>query len=159
MEFDQAYKEYFHLIYKFAYRIIGDEYQANDIAQETFVKLHRSLNSTDVIDNPKAWLYRVAANISNNHLKRNSIHNRIIRSIRTDSEYDNIEADFIKKERILLVRGALEKLSTKERTLLLLYQDGLSYTEMAKIINIRKTSVGKMLSRAIEKCAGYIGRQ
>jgi RNA polymerase sigma-70 factor (ECF subfamily) len=158
MEFDQAYKEYFRQIYIFAYRIIGDKNYAMDITQETFVKLHNYMSGSNSLENPRAWLYRVAANISNNHLKRNSIFNRIIRGIQKDSQYDNIESELINIEEKMLVRNALKKLSSKDRTILQLYQDGFSYTEIAEIMNIKKTAIGKTLSRAIEKCAGYIER-
>jgi RNA polymerase sigma factor (sigma-70 family) len=130
MEFDQAYKEYFRQIYIFAYRIIGDKNYAMDITQETFVKLHTYMNGFSSLENPKAWLYRVAANISNNHLKRNSIFNRIIRGIQKDSQYDNIESELINIEEKMLVRNALKKLSSKDRTILQLYQGILRGNEL-----------------------------
>lgn len=158
MEFDETYKEYFRPIYIFVYRLIGDKNNAMDIAQETFVKLHNYMNGPNSLENPKAWLYRVAANISNNHLKRNSTFNRIIKGIQTNSQYDNVESDLINIERKVLIRKALKRLSSKDRTMLQLYQDGFSYAEIAEIVNIKKTAVGKTLSRAIEKCARYIER-
>ena len=158
MEFDQAYKEYYRLIYIFTYRIIGDKNYAMDITQETFFKLHNYMSGSNSLENPRAWLYRVAANIANNHLKRNSTFNRIIRGIQKDTQYDNFESELINIEEKMLVRNALKKLSSKDRTILQLYQDGFSYAEIADIMNIKKTAVGKTLSRAIEKCAGYIER-
>ena len=158
MEFNQAYKEYYRLIYIFVYRMIGDKNYAMDITQETFVKLHNYMSGSNSLENPRAWLYRVAANISNNHFKRNSTFNRIIRGIQKDLQYDNIESELINIEKKMLVRNALKKLSSKDRTILQLYQDGFSYAEIADIMNIKKTAVGKTLSRAIEKCAGYIER-
>jgi RNA polymerase sigma-70 factor (ECF subfamily) len=158
MEFDQAYKEYFRQIYIFAYRIIGDKNYAMDITQETFVKLHTYMNGFSSLENPKAWLYRVAANISNNHLKRYSTFNRIISDIQKDTQYDNTESIIINREEKILIRKALKKLSSKDRTILQLYQDGFSYAEIAEIMDIKKTVVGKTLSRAIEKCASYIER-
>ena len=158
MEFNQAYKEYYRLIYIFAYRIIGDKNYAMDITQETFIKLYNYMSGSNSLENPRAWLYRVAANISNNHLKRNSTFNRIIRGIQEDSQYDSVESELINIEEKMLVRNALKKLSSKDRTILQLYQDGFSYAEIAEIMNIKKTAVGKTLSRAIEKCARYIER-
>lgn len=158
MEFDQLYREYYRSIYTFAYRMTGDSNYAMDITQETFLKLHNHMNESITLENPRAWLYRVAANISNNHLKRTSIFNRIIKVIRPDSQYNDIESGLINMEEKILVKKALEKLSARDRTILQLYQDGLSYAEMAEVMKIKKTAVGKTLSRAIEKCTGYIER-
>lgn len=158
MEFNQAYKEYFRQIFIFSYRLIGDENYAMDITQETFFKLYGYMNSSNTIENPKAWLYRVASNISKNHLKRTFTFNRIIKGIKANSQYDNIESDLINKEKKVLMRKALKKLSSKEQTMLQLYQDGFSYAEIAEIMNIKKTTIGKTLSRAIDKCARHIER-
>ncbi len=158
MEFNKLYREYYRSIYTFAYRMTGDSNYAMDITQETFLKLYNYLNESNTIVNPRAWLYRVAANISNNQLNRNSIFDRIIKIIRFDSHYSDIESSLINMEEKFLVKKALEKLSKRDRTILQLYQDGLSYDEMAEVMKIKKTAIGKTLSRAIEKCNRHIER-
>jgi RNA polymerase sigma factor (sigma-70 family) len=63
----------------------------------------------------------------------------------------NIENELLKKEQLAIFYRAYEKLPSKEKVLINLYKNDLSYKEMADMINIKKSSVGKLLSRAIEK--------
>jgi RNA polymerase sigma factor (sigma-70 family) len=53
-------------------------------------------------------------------------------------------------------RDALGQLSERDQTLVLLYQDRLSYAEMAEILGIKPTSIGKLLQRAIERLAAQL---
>ena len=58
-----------------------------------------------------------------------------------------------RREQFLRVRKAMDKLSEKERALVILYKEGFSYKEMSAVIEINENSVGKTLSRAIDKMA------
>ena len=63
----------------------------------------------------------------------------------------NLEKDFIRSEDILILRNGLKQLKENERTLLLLYQDELSHAEIASVLNVKTSSVSKLLSRSLEK--------
>ena len=76
--FNDLYNQYFEVIYKYSFRLLGHDNIAEDMTQETFVKLYMHLNSDRNLDNPKAWLYRVASNLCYNQLKRTKNYNRII---------------------------------------------------------------------------------
>ena len=137
----------------------GNSAVAKDITQETFVKLYYHLDSNLRLDNPKAWLYRVAANMSYNHSKRKKIYNRIIQGHETQNNpINNPENEIYDKEDKQLLRIAIEKLPMRDRTILQLYQDDLSYAEIAQVMGIKVSSVGKILSRAIQKCSNLIER-
>lgn len=161
--FDHMYNLYYQKIYKFVYRLSGDPFETEDILQETFIRLDHCLkNKPEILDYITAWLYRVASNLWCNLAKRKQKHHKIINEIGKNHQNHNshsanhVETRYIQAERISSVRTVLKKIPTRDQILLMLYQDGLSYVEMAKVIKVKKTSIGKLLSRAIEKCAKRI---
>ncbi|MFC1514156.1 RNA polymerase sigma factor [candidate division KSB1 bacterium] len=157
MIFETLYTEYFETIYAFSFRMTGDTVEAEDITQETFIRLYDYLQKGKTVYNPKAWLYRVAANLCINQLKQKKRFRMFIKSNMHDpNKTSNIETEYLKQERHERINNALQQLSLQDRVLLQLYQDGLSYAEISEAASINRNSVGKMLSRAIEKAANIL---
>lgn len=157
LNFEQVYESYFNRIYKFVFRLTGQAEDAKDLTQETFMKINNHFSSFSNHENPKAYVYKTAANHCLNHLKRKEKYRKILDEVAQDSSpAASSEEEFIKKEKMIMLRKGLEKLPPREQILLSLYRDGLSYADMARVINVKKTSVGKILSRAIEKLARHI---
>jgi RNA polymerase sigma-70 factor (ECF subfamily) len=161
--FDQLYNLYYQKIYKFVYRLSGDPFETEDIIQETFIRLDNCLKTKpEIVDYIPAWLYRVASNLCCNQAKRKQKQHEIFNEIGKNRQNhnshstNNVETRYIQTEKISTVRTIVKQLPTRDQILLMLYQDGLSYAEMAKVIKVKKTSIGKLLSRAIEKCANKI---
>lgn len=65
--------------------------------------------------------------------------------------YESPENKFISSERRKIVFNTINLLPEKNRNILLLYHDGLSYGEISEVLDIKITSVGKSVSRSIEK--------
>lgn len=161
MTFDTAYTTFYRPIYTFTYSMLGNTAEAEDISQETFMKLYNHLSQHPPLENTKNWLYRVASNICLNHLKRQKLFRKIL-EFNTDSDTHNlsrqnrhnpVEQDFIREQEQQIVRNALVKLPKREQALLMLYRDKFSYADMAEILKMKKSSVGKILGRAREKLA------
>ena len=161
MVFDEIYNIHFEKIYNFVYQLVGDQCQAEDITQETFVKLYYYRNNNENIKNPKSWLYKVAANSSKNYLKRKYILHRILSktNIIASNIDEEIEDNIIRAEKIKLLRKILQELSARDQILLQLYNDGLSYKEIAEAANIKEEYVGTYISRAIIKCSNFIEKE
>lgn len=151
------YEEHSNNIYKFAYRLTGNPQEAEDITQETFLKLYNHVNSHHNLQNPKAWIYRVAANTCYNLLKRNEKYRKILSEDgetignKENNRQNHIESEFIKNEEMQIIKNALKELPLRDRLVLELHQDGISYRDMARIIDVRKSSVRTILYRAIDK--------
>ena len=148
------YKE---IVFQICLGYSRNPWDAEDLTQETFIRLFKSINSDYKIKNSKAWLYRVASNLCINQIKRANTFRYIVKN-RIPSEHTvySSETDYLKKEEIDLVRKTVEKLSLRDRVLLQLYQDGLSYADMAELVNVNKNSVGNMLSRAIDGLYAFL---
>lgn len=155
MDFNTFYQENFRNLERFCFRWTGSTEQAKDITQDSFAELLGKINKNVSINSQKAWIYRVAYNRCVNLHKFNR------RFVWSDNghinDHHNDEEIQIRLERSQQVRRAMENLNKKEKALIILYKEGLSYREMADIMEMNFASVGKTLTRAIDKLAGMVG--
>jgi RNA polymerase sigma factor (sigma-70 family) len=151
-QFEPVYKELYPLIYCYIYRLIGNQEEARQMTQQTFANFYEYICGNSSIENPKAFVYRIACNICCDYLRRKR-KERIVNDgdvflLKSSSQP---EEELLKKEQKAVFQTALSQLSSRDQQCLLLYHEGFSYTEIAECMKIKKTSVGKVLSRAIEK--------
>ena len=94
------------------------------------------------------------------HLKREKKFRQIIEEnpavVPTQSPA-TMENDLIKAQEIMILRKALNQLPIRDRIILSLYKEGFTSTDLAKLINVKKNSIGKILARSIEKLANPKG--
>jgi len=156
--FNSLYGEYSSVVFRFIYRLIGDKEEAEDIVQETFVKLHNHTNSKNHIREPRAWIFRVAVNIGYNYLKRKKRFQEYLNQYpeKLSNHFSLISKDCmvdqeIKKQEVTIVRNAINKLLPRDRIILELYQNDFSYAQIARMVRVRKSSLRTILYRAIDK--------
>ncbi len=155
MESEKLYNKYYTSIYRFSYRMLGDPENAGDITQETFLRLHKFLSDGTILDNPASWLYKVTVNLCRNHIKRAAmLRTRVCYGI--DAEKFGKDPDYSRIEKIELVRSVLSEMKDRDQVILQLYMDGLSYAEIAEVMEMNVNSVGKTLSRAIKKLSALL---
>lgn len=153
-EFQQLYQQYFSLVLRHInYLLGGNSLVAEDIAQETFIKLHSSPPVTE--DNLPAWLMKVASNNVYNYLKSNKQRvereNRVSFTSRDREDNHLPEENFLHNQQVLAVKEVLELLPERDRICLLLKYSGFSYSEISQVIGVEKSSVGTILARAQKK--------
>src|SRR5712692_3309961 len=68
--FERLFAEYQTPILNYLYRLVGDPVLAEDLVQEAFTRAWRARAQLVVVDNPRAWLYRIATNAARDHLRR-----------------------------------------------------------------------------------------
>jgi RNA polymerase sigma-70 factor (ECF subfamily) len=158
-QFEELYSLYHEPIYRYLYRLVDRTDLAGDLAHDVFIRLHRQLAGGIQLRNPRAWLYSVATNLGYNHLRREQRLVGLIRDWlplldRTVSP----EREYVRDEQRALARQVIGRLPAREQILLQLFQDGLSYADIAAASNLNPASVGKLLARAIAKCASSVKR-
>jgi RNA polymerase sigma-70 factor (ECF subfamily) len=158
MGFEDLYTRHYSGIYSFAYRLTGMSEDALDITQDVFIKVFCSLQRGTVLENPKAWIYKIAANSCYTHLRREKHFKGIVRrnpetvvSPAANPDFLDAEAQRLRDEERRRVRTCFNRLPPKDRLLLELYQQGFNYTEMADILKLKKSTLGKKIFRAREK--------
>jgi len=121
--------------------------QAEDLAQDAFVRAFLALPRTGVPDNPRAWLFRIATNATIDHLRRQRRVtwiglDRLAQVLRGGEETDRIElSDPIQR--------ALSTLSPDEQTVLMLFAHaGLKAPEVAEVLGISPAAARKRRQRA-----------
>lgn len=154
MDFNKFYENNFSTVQLFCQKWAGNVDDARDIAQESFVELLHRENNEDSLKNPLSWVLRVAYNRCVN---RHRFSKRFVRQpVIHHSDHCINEGDAETRERIKTIRKAMQRLNDREKALVTLYKLGFSYGEMARVIEMNPASVGKTLTRAIDKLAGWV---
>jgi RNA polymerase sigma-70 factor (ECF subfamily) len=151
MSFKEIYYRYYPELVRYGRQLNVNKVDIDDLVQETFMKYHIELSKDVVIENTRAWLYKVLLNqlITRNNSK--SLHESKIKHYRKQNGDNNPIESIEKKERDALVFQVLDRLPDKEKNLLLLYHHGLKYREIAEVLDMNPNSVGKLLVRSIAR--------
>lgn len=148
--FDALFYRHYDRVYGLLFRLVGNRAEAEDVAQEVFLKLHdhgRGRRAIGQDENVGGWLYRVAMNLGYNALRERA--RRDARNVHLVPEAEaGIESQADRREERALVRAALARLPERQALLLLLRQMNFSYAECAAICEVAPGSVGTLLARA-----------
>lgn len=127
-------------VYRLAFRLSGNHEDANDLSQEAFVRVYRSLARFRGESSFRTWLYRIVMNVSLNHIRRAKREH--MSSLATDgSEFAVAVApraldELVRGERSEQLQRAIEHLPDKQRkTLVLKVFHELKYTEIASVMS------------------------
>ncbi len=151
--FDTVFQRYYSRVFAILTRIVGPD-DADDIAQETFLRFHDRppVRRTDDEDAIGAWLYRVATNLGFNAIRtrkrRTAREERVTRAELPLQRTLDPESEAVRHEERLFVQAILMEMPERARAVLTLRQGGCSYTEIAGAVGIAPGSVGTTLVRA-----------
>ena len=132
-----------------------DRETAQEIVQETFLKLHEHLLADGDRANLRAWLYRVAHNLTRNVQK--AAHAARTDSLELAAGHDepadsaSPEQEFLEQERLERLRRAVCELSPAQSQCLVLRAEGLKYREIADVLELSISTVGENVQRALER--------
>src|SRR5436190_13553535 len=125
--------------------------QAQEGAQEVFLRLYATLKKGEKIQNPRAWIFRVAHNLGLKiRVRQNSLA-----PFEADFESQlvagdlNPEQGLLEREKALRFHRAVGQLSEQQRRCLFLRLEGLRYPEIASALGISASAVGEFLRRSI----------
>lgn len=153
-----VYTETYTDLVRFLHRKVWDVERAQDLAQEVFVK------ALDVDpDNPRAWLFTVANNLARDEARAAIRQKKHLVLIKGEAEAKQMDAPDVAKEaerteQVEAVRKALESLNETDRNVLLLWDAGFNYEEIADQTGLSKGAVGTTLSRARARLVSAHGR-
>ena len=140
-----VYRSTYQALVRFLYRKVWDPDRAEDLAQEAFARalVHRP-------ENPRGWLFIVAANMARDEARRAARERRHLTLLKSEPEptappSDEAVHDADERSR---VQAALEQLTPRDREVLLLWDADLSYDEIAAQTGLARAAVGTTLARA-----------
>ena len=144
---------------RFLTRKLGSLEDAQEVAQEALLRVHQ-LENADQIDNTRAFLFQVAANMATDQLRRRSLQKRYLESEADRAADFGGEPDFATPEKVVAAREqiariyhAMDTMPLKSRQALMLHRvRGLSYTEIAHEMGVSVSSVEKYILDALKHC-------
>jgi RNA polymerase sigma-70 factor (ECF subfamily) len=158
--FEQIMRMHEKQVLSTALRLLGNREDAQDAAQEAFLRLHRSLGRLGEVQEAGAWLYRVTVNLCNDlHRARRRTQTVALTGPEPVSVSPDPEAAWRDSERWRLVEQALATLPEKERAAVVLRDvQGLSTREVAGILGSSETTVRSQISVARVKLKKFTER-
>jgi RNA polymerase sigma-70 factor (ECF subfamily) len=147
-------RKYQSKVLTLATRILDNRTEAEDIAQDIFVKIFQSLQDFRGASRFSTWIYRITVNHCLNHLRRRTRQQQTLVMTepvewRQESPASNPYKTLEQKERWALVQAKLQELSVEHRTIILLRDfEGLPYDEIADVLQLESGTVKSRLHRA-----------
>ena len=163
--FGELVDRYKDRVFRLLSRYCRDSVECEDLAQDVFLKVFRKLHTFNHDAQFFTWLYRITVNAATDHLSRASTRRlRLVEDTavfeRGDQEDDSPTASLEAEELAQITRAIVDQLPEKFRTILVLREfEGLSYTEIADVLEIQLGTVESRLFRARQRFKDALTRQ
>ncbi len=152
-KFETVVQQYHRDILNFLYRMAGNRAEAEDLAQETFIKAYQKFDSLEEPDKVKSWLFRIARNVAIDFFRKNKnktipldydMLDHYTYAVAADQRFDLLNAEISQE-----LQKCIAELATEDRMIVkLLYYEGFSYKEIGILLNINPNTLKSRLYRA-----------
>jgi RNA polymerase sigma-70 factor (ECF subfamily) len=152
---------YSQTVFRVAYRITGNEDDADEVVQETFVRGYQKLAAFEGRSSFATWIYRIASNYALDMIGRRKLEAKTVVGEESDVEAGEVQLADIKAgpDRLLLSReikathdAAMRSLSATERTAFVLrHMEDRSTQEIAQVLEIAPNAAKQAVFRAVQK--------
>ena len=154
-------QEHQEAAFRLAYLILGDADEAQDVAQEAFIRAYRKLHQFDAERSFRPWILQITANLARNRLRAvgryvNALK-RLVGATITHSPPTNTESESLKNCESQELWQAVKRLSTEHQEVIYLrFFLELSVAETAETLNIAEGTVKSRLNRALQQLRGVV---
>jgi RNA polymerase sigma-70 factor (ECF subfamily) len=130
-----------------------DAGRAEEVMQEAFLRLYSALESGEELTNPRGWLFRVAHNLAMDGIKHRRPEAEWSETIASGLVETGVgaEKELLQKEWNQSFQLEIQSLSKRQRLCLELRAQGLRYEEIAKLLDIKSSTVAELLRRGFER--------
>lgn len=152
-QFEQLVEHYQQDIINFHYRMVGNRFDAENLAQETFIKAFKKISSLKDAKKVKSWFYAIARNVVMDFFRKSRngailMENGVLQNYLHAPETD-YQATAESLEMCRELEKVIARLDPQDRILIkLLYYEGFSYSEVAQLLSMNKNTVKSRLYRA-----------
>lgn len=168
---DALYHKYKRPILNYIYRFVGNFHHAEELTQETFIRVYANIGRYEKTGKFSSWVYTIAGNLAKNFLRDTSYVEEVSIDESVNEEENKLtlldiikdegkapDEEMLRKEREKLIQQGINKLRPKHKEVIILCDiQGLPYEEVAKILRCPAQTVGSRLSRARENLAKILG--
>lgn len=159
--FDEAFALHHRTVFRAARSVVADSGLAEDVTQETFIKLYKHIDSLENEEMLKPWLIRVAINLARNTIRgtmrANTRDENYVKETVPTSTTRSLEIDYEEESGVSEIYRALAMIKEPLRSCLVLKQQGLSYREIADSLDLNESSIGTFVARARQEFARIYG--
>ena len=166
---DAFFHKHYPDLYRLAVSFLKNAEDAADMMQDAYMIVQKEQRKKNILDmdNPRAWLFRIATNLCLNYVKKKRrirdllVRNaeQMIRRERLSNHHKSAEDAAILEDEQGKLDQLIDRLSPKNRMLLELFQRGLKYEEIAVALNIKKECVGNKLYRVRTRLSNALKSQ
>lgn len=152
-EFRAVFLQHYARIVVILVRLLGDRSYAEEVATDALWRLYRK-PALQVDGNVGGWLYRTATNLGIDALRasgRRRQYEEAARRAVGQANAGNPLDDLLREEKCWRVRAVLASIKPAQAQLLILRSSGLSYKELADVLDVKMSGIGTMLNRAEEE--------
>jgi RNA polymerase sigma-70 factor (ECF subfamily) len=156
---------YWRKVFNIAYKFVGRHDEAEDLTQDVFLKLFKSIRTFDRRANFSTWLISVSRNLCIDHYRSvrrehdTVTHDIDVVTLAQPSTIDSPHAMLERRDRVALLRTALDKLAPSLRTAVMLRDiQELSYQEIAGRLGVPEGTVKSRINRGRTELARQIAR-
>jgi RNA polymerase sigma factor (sigma-70 family) len=156
VDFDATFDQHYPSLVRYCQRLTGDADVAEDIAQESMVRLFDN-RVTGPDFGIRAWLFKTATRLLRDRYRVGQNRVRLLSEFPVrPTEPEAPDASLERKEVRERAREALDALAPRDREILLMRYSGFTYKEIAASIDVEATSIGTLLSRAERRFAAAV---
>jgi RNA polymerase sigma factor (sigma-70 family) len=154
---ESMYRQHGPALMRYLVRLTGNHDQAADVLHETFVRL---VEQPPRDEQPRAWLFTVATNLVREEGRSAARRRGLIERESDDPSRHSpgacAEELLVLEERRQVVLAGLASLSQRDRTVLLMREEGFTHEEIANAVGTTTKSVGTIIARALRKLAAAL---
>ena len=147
-QFELLVREHKRTIYTVCYMFSHNKAEIDDLFQEILIRLWNGFDHYEGRSSARTWIYRVALNTAINQDKK---ERRRIETVPLTVDINPFEAEDPKSQQVRKLHDLISQLELIDRSLVLLWLEGIPYDEIGAIIGITPNNVGVRLARIKEK--------
>ena len=155
-QFELLVREHKRTIYTVCFMFSHNKTEVDDLFQEVLIRLWNGFDHYEGRSSARTWVYRVALNTAINQDKK---ERRRIETVPLTVDIDPFEADDPKTKQVRKLHDLISQLELIDRSLVLLWLEGIPYDEIGAIIGITPNNVGVRLARIKEKLVQMSNKQ
>lgn len=152
-QFGEVVEKYQRDIINFHYRFVRNRFEAEDLAQETFIKAYKKIHTLQDAAKIKSWLLSIARNVMVDSFRRNKEKSvaldQNILEFYANSETVDHRTEVLNDETSRELQTCISKLEEQDQKIVrLLYYEGFSYKEIAQLLGMNQNTLKSRLHRA-----------
>ena len=164
--FSEFVREYEKNVYNIALRVLKNAQDAEDAAQEVFLRVYRNIRKFEGRSSLSTWTYQITMNVclDTTRKRKHQAESPLMQVIDGEEVGADVPDDSYQPEQVYerremreTVRGAIDSLPQDQREVIVLRElTGLSYTELSSVLNVTEGTVKSRLYRARERLANIL---